>query len=87
MYFRGDRKKEVEDHVNALMADMEIDADALPSVALRYILSNPAVATAIPGMRSVSSVNKNVTAPMLGPLPAAELEIVKRHAWTKNFYS
>jgi hypothetical protein len=32
-------------------------------------------------------VEANVRAPMLGPLPEAELEIVKRHAWDKNFYS
>lgn len=86
IYFRGDRKKEVEEHVNALVEDLEIHREALPIVALRFILSEPAVSTVIPGMRSVASVDMNVTAPMLGPLPAAELEIAHKHAWNKNYY-
>jgi hypothetical protein len=38
-------------------------------------------------MRSLSSVEMNVAAPMLGPLPVGELEVAHRHAWDKNFYS
>jgi aryl-alcohol dehydrogenase-like predicted oxidoreductase len=87
VYFRGDRKKEVEEHVNALVEDMGVHREALPIIALRFILSQPDVSTVIPGMRSVSSVDMNVTAPMLGPLPEAELEIAHRHAWNKNYYS
>jgi aryl-alcohol dehydrogenase-like predicted oxidoreductase len=87
MYFRGDRKQQVEDHVEALVADMEIDRSSLPTAALRFVLSAPAVSTVIPGMRSLASVEMNVAAPMLGPLPKAELEIARRHAWDKNFYS
>jgi aryl-alcohol dehydrogenase-like predicted oxidoreductase len=87
MYFRGDRKEQVVEHVDALMADMRIDHQGLAMAALRFVLSAPAVSTVIPGMRSLASVEANVRAPMLGPLPEAELEIVKRHAWDKNFYS
>ena len=87
MYFKGDRKKQVDEHVDALVADLGIHRDGLSSAALRFVLSEPAVSTVIPGMRSLSSVEKNVRAPMLGALPAAELEIARRHAWDKNFYS
>jgi aryl-alcohol dehydrogenase-like predicted oxidoreductase len=86
-YFRGARKQEVDEHVASLVADLDIHRDALASVALRFILSNPAVSTVIPGMRSVSSVEKNVATPMLGPLPPAEMEVARRHAWDKNYYS
>ena len=87
MYFRGDRKREVDEHVRALVDDLEIQRHDLPLVALRFLLSNPAVSTVIPGMRSVSSVEMNVRAPMLGPLPGPFLDIVRKHAWDKNYYS
>jgi aryl-alcohol dehydrogenase-like predicted oxidoreductase len=87
MYFQGDRKQQVEDHVEALVAGLEIHRSGLPVAALRFVLSAPAVSTVIPGMRSLASVEANVAAPMLGPLPAAELEVARRHAWDKNFYS
>jgi aryl-alcohol dehydrogenase-like predicted oxidoreductase len=87
MYFSGDRKQQVHDHVEALLADLEIGRDALPLTALRFVLSNPAVSTVIPGMRSLASVAMNVRAPMLGPLPEMALEVAHRHAWNKNFYS
>jgi aryl-alcohol dehydrogenase-like predicted oxidoreductase len=87
MYFSGDRKQQVHDHVEALLADLEIGRDALPLTALRFVLSNPAVSTVIPGMRSLASVAMNVRAPMMGPLPEMALEVAHRHAWNKNFYS
>lgn len=87
MYFRGDRKSQVVERVNGLLRAMEIHASDLPLVALRFCLSQPAVSTVIPGMRSVSSVEMNVAAPMLGPLPPVELAIAHEHAWDKNFYS
>jgi aryl-alcohol dehydrogenase-like predicted oxidoreductase len=85
-YFRDDRKKQVAEHVNALLADLEVRREELPEVALRFCLSNHAVSTVIPGMRSVASVEKNCTAPGQGPLPPAMLERIKPHAWKKNFY-
>jgi len=35
---------------------------ALPKMALRFILSNPAVGTIIPGMRKLRNVRANITA-------------------------
>ncbi len=87
MYFRGDRKREVDEHVRALVNDLEIERHDLPLIALRFILSTPAVSTVIPGMRSLSSVQMNVRAPMLGPLPEPFLDLVRQHAWDKNYYS
>lgn len=87
MYFAGERKQQVVEHVDALVAELEIKPDALPLTALRFILSNPAVSSVIPGMRSLASVEMNVRAPMLGALPEGALEVAHRHAWDKNFYS
>lgn len=87
-YFKGDRKKQVAEHVNAIVNDLGLaDASALPGIAMRFCLSAPAVSTVIPGMRSISSVNGNVVASGQGPLPADALEILRGHAWNRNFYA
>ncbi len=51
-YFKGDRKREVAEHVEALRRDLKTDAP-LVDIALRFVLSHPAVTTVIPGMRTV----------------------------------
>lgn len=87
-YFRGDRKRQVQERVSAIMSDLELeDQTHMPEVALRFCLSHPAVSTVIPGMRSVSSVEGNATASGQGPLPPQSLDILRRHAWDRNFYS
>jgi aryl-alcohol dehydrogenase-like predicted oxidoreductase len=86
-YFRGDRKKQVEERVTALARDLELDdLTDLPGIALRFCLSHPAVSTVIPGMRSVASVESNVAAAGQGPLPPGVLEILRRHTWDRDFY-
>lgn len=86
-YFKGDRKKQVTQHVNAILSDLHLsDVNALPEIAIRFCLSAPAVSSVIPGMRSVSSVNGNVAASGLGPLPADMLDMLRKHAWNRNFY-
>jgi aryl-alcohol dehydrogenase-like predicted oxidoreductase len=84
-YFRGDRKQEVVEHVSALKRD--IGNASLPETALRYCLAHPAVSTVIPGMRRVSSVESNIAASDAGPLDAATLATLRKHAWSRNFYS
>jgi aryl-alcohol dehydrogenase-like predicted oxidoreductase len=85
-YFRGDRKKQVVEHVNALRKDLGAEQDRLPEIALRFCLSHPAVSTVIPGMRTRQHVEANAALSDQGPLPAGTLEILKRHAWDRNFY-
>ncbi len=85
-YFRGDRKRQVVEHVKALERDLGSQDGSLPETALRFVLSSPAVSTVIPGMRTVRNVERNGGAAEKGPLDAATLEMLKRHAWEKNFY-
>jgi aryl-alcohol dehydrogenase-like predicted oxidoreductase len=85
-YFRDDRRKQVVEHVDAILRDLGLDATALPAVAIRFCLSAPAVSTVIPGMRSIASVTGNVQASGQGPLPSDMLDILRRHAWDRNFY-
>jgi aryl-alcohol dehydrogenase-like predicted oxidoreductase len=86
-YFKGDRKKQVTQHVNAILSDLHLaDVNALPEVAIRFCLSASAVSSVIPGMRSISSVNGNVSSAGLGPLPSDMLDMLRKHAWNRNFY-
>jgi aryl-alcohol dehydrogenase-like predicted oxidoreductase len=83
-YFKGDRKRQVREHVEALMKDLgQVD---LPSMALRFCLSDPAVSTVIPGMRTVKHAESNAALSDQGPLPAETTAVLKRHAWDRNFY-
>ncbi len=84
-YFRGDRKRQVREHVEALRRDLGDGAD-LPATALRFVLSNPAVSTVIPGMRTVRHAESNARLGDQGPLPEQTLAVLKRHAWDRNFY-
>jgi aryl-alcohol dehydrogenase-like predicted oxidoreductase len=85
-YFRGRRKREVWDRVQAIARDLGIDVSRLPEVALRFCLSHPAVSTVIAGMRSLRNVDANAAAAELGPLGDEQLAVLRRHRWDKNFY-
>jgi aryl-alcohol dehydrogenase-like predicted oxidoreductase len=84
-YFKGDRKKQVVEHINALQKDLGASAK-LPDVALRFCLSHPAVSTVIPGMRRVRNAEMNTAASDHGPLDQTTLKILNGHAWDRNFY-
>jgi len=56
----------------------------LPELALRFILSHPAVSTTIPGMRKADHVTQNVAAGDAGPLGKALLTELKKHRWDRK---
>lgn len=85
-YFRGDRKRQIVDHVAAIQNDLKDLPGSLPEIALRFCLSHKAVTTVIPGMRRIATVESSCRASTAGPLDAATLSILKRHAWPRNFY-
>jgi len=84
-YFRGDRKKQVSEHVAALQRDL--GGASVPETALRFCLSPPAVSSVIPGMRKIRNVEANAALSDQGPFPAETLAVLKRHQWERNFYS
>jgi aryl-alcohol dehydrogenase-like predicted oxidoreductase len=88
VYFRGDHKKQVVEHVDALVADLHSAGITQPlaEVALRFCLSHPAVSTVIPGMRKVRHVESNCALSDQGPLHEPLVELLQHHAWVKNFY-
>jgi len=56
----------------------------LPELALRFILTNRAVSTVIPGMRKLSHVETNVAASDAGSLPTELYEKLKQHRWVRK---
>jgi aryl-alcohol dehydrogenase-like predicted oxidoreductase len=83
-YFRGDRKRQVMEHVEALKKDL--DGAGVADTALRFCLSHPAVSSVIPGMRTRRHVEANAAVADAGPLNAGMMARLKRHAWDRNFY-
>jgi aryl-alcohol dehydrogenase-like predicted oxidoreductase len=86
-YFRGDRKQQVVERVNALRQDLQDVPGTLPEIALRFCLSHPAVSSVIPGMRRIRNVESNCAVPDKGPLEKNILERLRKHEWNKNYYS
>ena len=86
-YFRGDRKTEVYDRVRAIVSELGVDEGEIAEVALRYILSHPAVSTVIPGMRSVRNVERNMAVADGRGMPEDQAQRLKHHRWVRNFYA
>ncbi|MDP9397145.1 MAG: aldo/keto reductase [Actinomycetota bacterium] len=85
-YFGGDRRRQVQEHVDALVADLGISREELPEYALRYVLAAPEVSTVIAGMRSVRNVERNAAISDGRPLSEEQRAVLKRHRWERNFY-
>lgn len=86
-YFGGDRKQQVWERAQAVATDMEVSVDELAEIALRFCVTHPAVSTAIPGMRTVRNVERNVAAVERGPLSEDQLTALRPHRWVRNFYA
>lgn len=56
----------------------------MPEMALRFILSNPDVHTAIPGMRKQHHVRANIAASDTGPLAPDLLQTLRQHRWDRE---
>jgi len=86
IYFAGDRKQQVWERVQKIAAVTKTDVDQLPELALRFVLSHPAVSTVIPGMRSPRHVAANARVSDQAPLDPSTLRSLKQHRWVRNFY-
>ena len=56
----------------------------LPELALRFILSHPAVTTVIPGMRKPRHVEANIATSDAGPLDEALVARLREHRWDRK---
>jgi aryl-alcohol dehydrogenase-like predicted oxidoreductase len=84
-YFSGDHSVErVGERVQAILEDLGIAREELPEVALRYVLSHPAVSTVIPGMRSVRNVERNAALGDGRGLAPERVSALKAHRWDRS---
>ena len=86
-YFRDDRRQQVWDRAQAIAGDLGVSVDEVADIALRFCVTHPAVSCAIPGMRSVTNVERNVASADAGPLSAEQIELLRTHRWVRSFYS
>lgn len=87
VYFQGERKKQVWERVQSIVRDAGVSLDEMPSLALQFCLSDPAVSSVIPGMRRSAHVVANAATSEAGPLTPTILEKLRKHRWIRNFYS
>jgi len=83
MYFGPKNLPPTIERVEKLQAVLP-PALTLPQMALRYILSFPAVSTIIVGMRKAEHVRQNIAASDAGPLDAELLRKLKGHRWDRK---
>jgi aryl-alcohol dehydrogenase-like predicted oxidoreductase len=83
VYFAPPHLAETLTRVKAVARDAESLGMPLPELALRFILSHPAVTTTIPGMRRVAHVEANIAAGARGPLSRDALAALRRHRWDR----
>lgn len=85
-FFRDDRPAQVEQRVDAIVADLGIEPDQIADTALRYVLDSPAVSTVIAGMRSVRNVERNAATSDGRRLTPEQRDKLEQHRWERNFY-
>ncbi len=56
----------------------------LPEMALRFVLSHPAVSTTIIGMRKLDHVRENIALSDKGPLRPELVRELKKHRWNRR---
>ncbi len=82
-YFTPAALRETVDRVEALRALVPA-GQSMAQLALRFILSNPAVTTVIPGMRRPEHLADNIAAAEAGPLSEELLTALRAHRWDRT---
>ena len=82
-YFVPENLHASVDRAEALRPDVP-EGTTMPELALRFILAHPAVATVIPGMRTLEHVRANVAASDGGRLPDELRARLRRHRWDRE---
>jgi aryl-alcohol dehydrogenase-like predicted oxidoreductase len=82
-YFGPENLGETLERIERLKSDLP-EGMPLAELALRFILSNPAVSTVIPGMRNPRNVIQNIASASLGPLEEAVIQSLRAHKWIRK---
>lgn len=82
-YFVPENLNASVDHAEALRPLIPAGM-TMAEMALRFVLSEPTVATVIPGMRSERNVAANMNASTAGPLPVDLRRELSKHRWVRQ---
>jgi aryl-alcohol dehydrogenase-like predicted oxidoreductase len=82
-YFNARNLSETLERVERLKAILP-EGMTLPEMALRFILSHPAVSSVIVGMRKPEHVRANLAVSDKGPLDPALISELKKHRWVRK---
>jgi len=82
-YFNPQNLANTLDRVDKLKAILPAGM-SLPEMALRFVLSHPAVSTTIIGMRKLDHVRENIALSDKGPLSRQLLQELKKHRWDRK---
>ncbi|MBZ5495903.1 MAG: aldo/keto reductase [Acidobacteriia bacterium] len=85
-YFRGNRRREVMEHVEHLRFLLHDGVETLADAALRFCLSHETVSTVIAGMRTPEHVEANCRISDGRGLPKDDLAALRSHVWPHNYY-
>lgn len=83
-YFTADNLSATMDRVDALRSVVPAGM-SLPTLALRFILASPDVATVIPGMRQPRHVEANLAVSDGKPLAADLMDRLRPHRWVRTY--
>jgi len=82
-YFNPQNLANTLDRVERLKAILAAGM-SLPEMALRFVISHPAVSTTIIGMRKLDHVRENIAFSDKGPLDPQLLQELKKHRWDRK---
>lgn len=82
-YFNPENLRNTMDRVDKLKQILP-SGMSLPEMALRFVLSHPAVSTTIIGMRKLDHVEENIGLSDKGPLSPDLLKKLKAHRWDRK---
>ncbi len=82
-YFVPENLNASVDHAEALRSIIPAEM-TMPEMALRFIISNPAVSTTIPGMRKVRNTSSNFESVEKGALSSELISILREHRWDRE---
>ena len=84
LFFAGDRRRKVFERVERLKQYVGPEAESLPELALRFVLSQDAVSTVIPGMRRPEHVTGNIGLSDGRRLTPKLVERLRQFAWDRT---
>jgi aryl-alcohol dehydrogenase-like predicted oxidoreductase len=82
-YFNPQNLANTLDRVGRLKAILPAGM-SLPEMALRFVISHPAVSTTIIGMRKLDHVRENIAFSDKGPIDPQLLQELKKHRWDRK---